>query len=195
MATLTIKDGNNASQTFFENTDVNGNLVTSVSTEGQKATYSAGSAGVTLAASATDVVTITGSASKVIRVTGIRLSGIATTALTTSVSLYKRTVADTSGTSTTATIVKNDTNDAAPTAVVTLYTANPTVGSGALARSQQVSFTLATGTIGAVTLYEFAVRNERAMVLRGVNEQLAISLEGVTVSGGKLSFDVTWTEE
>jgi hypothetical protein len=158
-------------------------------------TYSA-SFTVATAATATDIATIIGSASTVVRVTKIELTGLATTAVTTPILLIKRSAADTGGTSTTATAIPHDANDAAATAVVSAYTANPT-GLGAAVgtiRSTKMVFPL-TGVLDSVIIWEFGIRNNKPIVLRGVAQNLAINLNSITVTGGSVSGFIEWTED
>lgn len=168
-----------------------GNLY--VSTEGQKATYGVVGAQITPAATTTDIVTLVGSATKTVVVKRVIVSGLATTAGSMDVSLVKRTTANSGGTATQPSIAQYDSSDAAPTAVVNQYSANPTLGTGVALKNQLLNFGL-TGSTGQA-LFEFSTRNDKPLILRGVAQSLAINLNGQAVpSGGKLSYTVEWEE-
>lgn len=176
--------------------DLQGRIyVTNAPTDGAKPTYSL-AATVTTAAAATDVVTIVGSATKTIRVILVRVTGIATTAITTPVLLIKRSTANTGGTSTAPTAVSHDSSNPAATATGLAYTANPTVGAtvGTLRQDRLTFATTATVAEGPI---EWTLGNKpgQALVLRGTTQVLAVNLNGVTITGGSLSVDIEWTEE
>lgn len=177
--------------------DLNGRIyVNATPVDGARVTYSA-SVTVATAATATDVVTLTGSASKTIRITEVRVSGIATTAITTPVLLIKRSAANTGGTSTALTAVPHDSTNAAATATGLAYTVNPT-GLGAAVgtvRNDRISFALTATASAGPDVWDFGNRPSQALVLRGTSQVLAVNLNGVTVTGGSLSVDIEWTEE
>lgn len=168
-----------------------------VTTEGQKTSYSAAAVGIVVAAAATDVFTIIGSATKTIRVTRI-VASMSTTAgsgIAENASLVKRSTADTGGTSTTPTVVPHDSNNAAGTAVVRSYTANPTLGTAVGTIRVVRSAATTAGTTIQEIVWEFGTRPAQAIVLRGVDQQLCINLGGVTITGPVADFSVEWTEE
>ncbi len=169
----------------------------SVATEGVRATYSYASQANTPAASPTDIFKIAGSATKVIRITRISIGGIATTAGYLKIALVRRSTAGSGGTATNPAALKHDTSDAAASATLTLYTANPTVGTavGTL-HASRVFLPLVTATGSAPLVWDFTNRNEEAIVLRGTTDILAINGVADTVpAGGVLDIDVTWIEE
>jgi hypothetical protein len=106
--------------------DVKGNLY--VNTDGRGATYSASILNLSTVSGATDIFTITGSNTKVIRVRKLVFQGSSNANNVANISVIKRSTANTGGTSSVQTAVPLDSLDAAATAVVTAYTANPTVG-------------------------------------------------------------------
>lgn len=168
-----------------------------VSTEGKKTTYSAAFVGLIPAATPTDVLTIKGSGTKTIRVTAIRftLSTTAGSGILLNTSLVKRSSANTSGTSTTATNVPHDSNNAAGTATVQGYTANPTLGTAVgTIRSIRYDATPAA-TANQEEVFDFGTRPAQCIVLRGAAEQLCLNLGGTTVTGGILDGSIEWTEE
>ena len=169
-----------------------------------RTSYSATKQGLVLVASATDIATLTGSATKTIRVTHVEYSGLATTILNTSVELFVRTTADSGGTATTPAVIAHDqTASGTPptaTAVMSVYTANPTVNDGTARpiRSQKALHNLAAPTAGSEStrvVWDFMNRPSQAIVLRGAAQQLAVNLNGVTVAGGNADITFEWTEE
>lgn len=165
--------------------------------DGSKDTYSASITALAAAASATDLFTISGSATKIVRVTRLRLSGIKTTAgADIDVRLIKRSAANTAGTSTSPTLVPHDSGSPAATAAVKAYTVNPTSVGAAVGdvASDKVYVGLATESTH-VREYKFGEGSEKAVVLRGVAELLAVSLNTVTVGGGAFDISCTVTEE
>ena len=169
-----------------------------VSTNGTRATFHYVAQDVTPVATATDVVVLSGSASKVIRVTKVSVVGTATAASIYDHYIVKRTTANTGGTSTTKTAAQSDSNDAAQTATLSLYTANPTTGTGVTVEGNK-TYLSASATPGAAALpyvYTFGTRNDKAIVLRGTAESLAINFGGQAVpSGANLYLSIEWTED
>ena len=160
------------------------------------ATYSAAVVGLTVAATATDIFTLTGSATKTIRVSRILVNGVQTTAAQVNILLIRRSTADTLGTSTAQTAATYDTTNAAATATVLAYTANPTLGTtvgtasarrvfipGAATASDAQGLEIVSGDVG-----------QQLMTLRGIAQVLAVNLGGVTVVGGSLNITIEWTE-
>jgi hypothetical protein len=93
------------------------------------------------------------------------------------------------------TSVPHDSTNSAATAVINYYSANPTLGTlvGPV-RSSKVFVSpnpIQTGS----KQWEYGIRPSQTMVLRGVNEMLALNLNGGTVSGGSFDIDIEWTEE
>lgn len=172
-----------------------------VSTEGVKSTFSLVAAAYAPYATATDILLVPGSATKTIRITKVRISGEATAAAALDINLYKRTAANTGGTSASvaANIVKHDSNDSAASTVPVTYSVIPTgLGAGSLLRSKAKHFFPAAGTPALNVEFEedFTTRNGKGLVLRGTAQSLAINLGGQTIpAGAKLSINIEWTEE
>ena len=165
-----------------------------ISTEGWRATYGASDVNLAFEGNATDVVTIFGSATKTVRIRSVTVSGLATTAGSIDVSLIKRTAVNTGGTSSSQHWAKFDSSDGNATATVLEYTADPTVGAGYTLSSKTLNFGL-TGYTGTQT-WDFSDKNDKAVVLRGVAQGLAINFNGQTKpAGGKFSYAIEWTEE
>lgn len=170
--------------------------------EGQRTTYSAVFTGLAPAASATDVVCITGSATKTIKVQYFEVSGTAGTLVTLPVFLAKRASADTGGTPATGNALpvasKMDSLNAAGTATLVSYTANPVIvdTSPLLIRAGAVTLPVTTaGTVTNRTLWAFGNAGGQAIVLRGAAQQLCLNLSGVSVSSGLLAGSLMWVEE
>jgi hypothetical protein len=167
-----------------------------VTTEGIIGTYGAGAVGVSPAAMPTDLIVLTGSATKTIRIKRIIVSGVATTAGTMDVVLIKRTAVNTGGTATNPSIMQFDTFlDALPTAVVSQYSVNPTaLGAGVVIANSKLNM----GVAGAASnvVIDFASRNDKALILRGVAQGLAINLNGAAVpAGGTIGYSIQWEED
>jgi hypothetical protein len=79
---------------------VGGTGIQAVSIEGTRATFSVGAAGITPAATATDILTLYGSGTKTVRVSRIKISGTATSGATADILLVRRSTANSGGTAT-----------------------------------------------------------------------------------------------
>jgi len=126
----------------------------------------------------------------------VSISGFATAGISVDVQLIKRSTASTGGTPTAPTIAPHDSNDAAPTAVVNSFAANPSalgtiVG---IVRASKLNLG-ATGAAGSI-VWDFTTRNGQGIVLRGVAQQLALNWNGASVPAGTLlDVDVEFSEE
>lgn len=180
------------------NMTVTGRVRTSASpVDGDKETFSASAIGIAPATTPLDVFTLTGSSTRTVRITKITLSGTQTTTGTIDVLLIKRSTANTGGTSTTPAIVPHDSTNAAATAVFRAYTVDPTLGTAVgnvLARKINIPSAVDDVLHSDGVLFE-AVRPGQAIVLRGVGEMLAVSLNSVTLTGGNLDCTFEFTEE
>ena len=168
----------------------------------KSASYSAAKTGLVTASSATDIFTITGSATKIVRVTRIAITATTTSATPAAldVLLLKRSTANSGGTSTgSPTPVPHDSTNAAVTATVLAYTANPTTGDlvGTALRSEKLLQTLATATATDFPPIERLIWDfkERPVVLRGIAEVLAVILNGASATTtASFDIDAEWTE-
>lgn len=172
-----------------------------VNLEGRKATYSAvanSTSTATFTAAAGDIAVLPGSASKTIRVTRIEvtLSTSGTAAIET-VSLIKRSAADTGGTSSAMTIVPHDSNFGGATAAPLLYTVAPTPGAAVgIIRATQFNDQSASLPGSATWIWTFGDGRGGAsgLVLRGTAEEICVNLSGVvSTQSSAVSFE--WTEE
>jgi hypothetical protein len=175
-------------------------------TDSYKGTFTASSTFTTLAASATDFFTIYGSGTKTIRVLKVYLTNLSTgtAAVNDVVSVIKRSTAPSGGTATTITACPLDSTNAAVTATVKIWTANPTPGTavGTIATYQINGYL--TGGSSSTNIPNFpkyclfdADKFGQACVLRGTGEGLCLNLGGVTQAGTspKIDIEVVWTEE
>lgn len=179
--------------------------------DGQRQTYSAAKLGLVTASAATDIFTLTGSATRTVRVTRIAITATTTSATPAAldVSLVKRSAANTGGTSTgSPTPVPHDTNNVDPAlglgATVLSYTVNPSpLGAivGTALRSQKLMQTLNTYTATDFPspdgiVWTFGERPSQDIVLRGINEVLAINLNaGTATTTSSFDIDIEWTEQ
>lgn len=162
-------------------------------------TYSSSFRSITPAATATDIFTITGSATKTIRVIRMNFSAIQTTAASQELLLIYRTTANTGGTSTTGTNVPWDPNNAAGTATVRSYTANPTALGTSAGNLQIIKYFINEGGSGSPEDYTIDFTHngvEPGIVLRGTGDTLALNWNGAAVPAGlNVDFFVVWNEE
>lgn len=164
--------------------------IAAVDTESTKATYVA-SVTVNLAASPTDFFVLQGSGTKTIRVRRITVSAASGNLIFQAI---RRSSANSGGTSSTVTVGKFDTSDASATAAATIYTANPTsLGTQVAVLHSQYMLGSTTATPTALDL-SVSNRNDRAIVLRGTSDYLALNGSG-SGSGGSTYINVEWTEE
>ena len=169
---------------------------------GQKATYRAAIAGLVAVTGCTDLFTLTGSDTKVVKITHVELNGTEATAPQfIDVLGIVRSTANLTGTDTQPAAVPLDSADAAATAVVRAYTANPgtlgtTVGT---IEAESVYLPLAdTPTIPPYRLsWDFGSRpGAKAVVLHGAAEVFALNLAAVAIPNAtSISVSIEWTEE
>lgn len=162
-------------------------------------TYAAAAKNFTAAATPTDVCILNGSATKTVYVTKVSVSGLKTTGGLSQVLLFKRSAANTGGTAVGATEVAYDSTDAAPTAAMQHYTANPTPGAGTQIYSNYMSFMAPAGTTD-IAAYEVVLGaatggTSKYVVLRGVAQGLAVNLDGATLTGGVFNCNYEWIEQ
>lgn len=158
-------------------------------------TYSA-SVNAAPAAAATDIFTITGNATTTVYITKVIISGSETTFGLVDTSLIKRSTVDTGGTSAGVTATPNDSNNAAASATLLSYTANPTgLGTpvGSPIRRGYLPYASLTSTINPTVIFEFGDKGQ-PVVLRGIAQQLAVNLNAATLTGGAITIVVEWYE-
>lgn len=177
-----------------------------------KATYSSAFFGLVPVSAGTDVVCITGSASRTVKVQRITIWGTAATAVQTlPLNLVRRASADTGGTAATTTanpgvvtqISRRDPNtSSAATAVLTSYTANPTIVDAAptYIDSQLLTMPIVTSAVSALPAdFNFARDIENLLApptLYGVAQQICVNINGATITNAAAwNGSIVWTEE
>jgi hypothetical protein len=169
-----------------------------VTHEGGKLTYSCAITGLVPVASCTDLVIVNGSATKTVKITRIEISILATAAASVDIQLVRRSTANLTGTSTTPAVAPNDSGDAAATAVVKAYTANPgTLGTLTGVIRTRKYLCNAPAAAEDFAIWQFGDRaGAKELVLRGVADGVAINLNAGTVgSGGTADISIEFTEE
>ena len=176
-----------------------------------KRTYSQAMANLVVASSPTTYWQICGSATSTVKVTRLSINGRQTTAAAADFQLIKTSTAATGGTiaagqpfaSAAIVGIPYDTGFAAGTALVTAWTANPTVGTPVVASAgwiysgQIFMGNLTTGQGGTPLVIDFGNHPGSAVTLRGAAQCLAISGAVGTGPGSGNLMDITeeWTEE
>ena len=161
-------------------------------------TYSYQLSGYVPAATATDVLCVSGSATKVVKVRRIQVTAAAGSASQVSIYVYLRTAADTGGTSTTPAATKYDSTNPSPTAALTQYSANPTLGTGTLLSADYYEIPATTGNTywTGPWIEDYGIRNSQPVILRGTSQSVCFNLGGQTLpSGFTLYTRIEWTEE
>ena len=155
-------------------------------------TYSA-SFNVTLDASATDIVEIIGSGSSSIQITQIFISGVATASSVVNLALIRKSSLATGGSSSTIAATNHETGDAATTATVKTYSANPTVGT-TVGRLRLFPIPLGTSSLyGSPLQLDFGI-NGKPIILSGATQTLCISNAGSVPSGTILTVSIEYAE-
>lgn len=170
---------------------------------GERATYRASTLVPLIVAVTADraFFTLLGSASKTVVVKKIRVSGMTLTAVGYfAINVIRNSTATTGGTSTTLVNVQMDTTQSAPTAVAKAYTAVPTDGTlvGTIASWRalwQATVAAAAGQTWDHTFTFGDTTETGGIVLRGVNQELAMRFPVALGSAGTLAIDIEWTEE
>ena len=166
----------------------------------RRQTYSAIITGLAPAAATTDFYTLTGSATKTVRVSYAGCSGVSTSAAIGIVQALTRSTANSAGTATNPAGSSHDPNDAAPTAVVAAYTANPTagtqVGSGIRSGRLATSTAATPSMISPPLEWWFGQGMFEEVTLRGAAQVFALNGAGSTFAAGTaLSCSLQWSEE
>lgn len=166
--------------------------VVPVDSESTKATYSAT---VTLSATGLgDIMMIQGSNTKTVKIKKVILYNFASAAGVAQYCLVRRSSAS-GGTTTFANVGRHDLNDPVPTATVTAFSATGAVGTSVAILSFARSSVATTTTAGLIA-WDFSRNNDKAIVLRGTSDFLALNFTNGGVEG-TATHDITieWTEE
>lgn len=167
-------------------------------------TYVATGVGIVPGTAPTDVACLTGSATKIVRLKRVGLSGTAGTAINILAILKKNASADTGGTAAVTTALPVpyplDSTFPAVSATSISYTANPTINDttpGVIGAKNLFLPVTSTASSADATVWEFFTPQAASPpVLRGIAQQICVSLGGVTApSSGLLSVSFTWTEQ
>jgi len=203
-SSTTVKDATGVTKTLSQLTDPNNSsyLAPKVfADESLNATshYSTGATQVTPAATPSVVVEVKGSATKTVRIKKVIFQLTATTIKQWSVTFYRGAAAVADGTPVTPAITKFDTSDAAATAVVSHFTANPTPAAANPANSkilvQDITATIPAGQ-AAPLVWVPSDQNGKAFVLRGAADTFCITLSGAALTAGeKYGYTIFWSED
>ncbi len=152
-----------------------------------------------------DIFVITGSATKTVKILRIILCGTQTTAgNVNTISIIKRSSANSAGTAVALTKVPFDSTSPASTIVAQHYTAAPTPGTavgtlwGPRATIPAPATVNNVGESGAsaILIYDHNQSvNGQLPTLRGVGESLAINLSAVPTGAANFEVQISWTEE
>lgn len=170
-----------------------------MSSDGSKATYAAAGLIALGANSWNDIVLIQGSATRTVRVkrVSVRYYGTATSGGGLAVQLIRRSSASSGGTSAAAGIAKFDINDPAATAAVTAWSA-PTTATGTTAGivgAQGTNMYTSASSEPLPIGWDFATREDKAVILRGAGDYLAINLNGQAQNSSTIAWEIWWEED
>jgi hypothetical protein len=148
----------------------------------------------TPAATPSDILMIAPGGAKPVRVTRVAVVITATAAGIGDVVLIRRSTLDTAGTSTTPTPVPLDVNDGSATAVVTVYTGNPTVGTS-VGNVGAAKMGISAADAESSAIWEWGGRGTKSPTLRKTTDALCINMNGDTlVTGEVVSWEIEWEE-
>lgn len=144
---------------------------------------------------AIDILTMFGSATKTVAILNIWINGVQTTGSQVQFSLIRRSAQNTGGTALAVTPTAQDQNDAAATASIAMYSVNPTTVGAAVGnvKADRTYIPLATSATYAEGLH-WCFNSAKNIILRGVNQGIALSLGGVTMVGGALNVTIEFIE-
>jgi hypothetical protein len=159
-------------------------------------TYRYRAADFTPVATATDALVLTGIAGKTITISQMTISGVATAASFYDVYILKRTTANTGGTATNPTGTPSSSGNEAALGTISLYSANPTLGTGANIDGDRV-FLPATGTplYAPPLIFEYGTRGDEKPTLKGSGDSFCVNFNGQAVpTGTSLYISIEWQE-
>jgi hypothetical protein len=113
------------------------------------------------------------------------------------VSILRRSAANAGGTSAALNAGKHDTTDPSPTLALVTYSANPSsLGAGAGAIGQKRIFLPSASQNPTLMTWDFATRQDKALILRGTSDFICINGNGATVpAGGAIDFEIEIEED
>jgi hypothetical protein len=176
-----------------------------------KTTYSSAFVGLVPVTAGTDVICIAGSATKTVKLQSLKISGTTATAVQSlPVVMLKRVTVDTGGTAasttanpgTTTQIMSRSATNAAASATLISYVANPTITDTAPTYLDAASLTMPVVTTAAIIVplvFDYARDNANLLqppTLTGAAMQICANIQGVTVTNASVwNGSLTWTEE
>lgn len=165
-------------------------------TQEKRQTYSSAVSALAVQSGATDFFTITGSASKIIIVKRVRFSASSSSTSQILLTMAKRSSANSGGTSTTSTNVPHDSTNAAASATVLAYTANPTTGTlvGLVRSANYTSMATNSNVATDIREFTFGIEEDQGIILRGTSEVLALNLAATAVTGLSAAISIEWRE-
>lgn len=173
--------------------DVSGRLII---TQEKRFSYSASVTDLAVVTGATDFFTISGSAIKTVIVKRVIVSATAQSTTQADILMLKRSSANPGGASSAVTIVPHDSTNAAATATVLAYTANPTLGT-LVGVVRSVDYTLVarnSNSSADIREFNFGTEEDQGIVLRGTSELMAINHNGDAINGCQMHVSVEWRE-
>ena len=143
----------------------------------------------------TDVLTMFGSATKTVSILNIWINGVQATGAQVQFALIRRSSPNSGGTALAVAPTAQDQSDPAATAAILNYSANPvtsgnSVGNIKADRSFVPNASSATFAEGL----HWCFNAGKNIVLRGVNQGIALSLGGVSMVGGTLNVTIEFSE-
>jgi hypothetical protein len=144
--------------------------------------------------STTDNAVMPGNASNTVLVTKIMVSCTQTTAGMKTVTIIKRSAADTGGTSAAMTAVPDDSNYSAAVSAPLSYTSTgPSAGAAVGNIDSYQLGCMAAATASPNDIYVLNLR-QKPIVLRGTAQQLAVNFGNAAITGGNLTVTFEWIE-
>ncbi len=176
--------------------DQSGRLL--VTEEHNKATYRYAAVAQTFYSTALAVLLeIQGSATMTVRIKKILLWGSCATKFYAELTLGRATTLAATGTPAALTAGKMDKNDAAPTAVVNIYTGAATTGTGFAAFDARIMGISppAAGMIAQPVIWDFCLNNDKPLILRGIGDVIEIYNNTLTLGAGTFGVMVETEED
>lgn len=151
----------------------------------------------TPAAAPTDMLVIQGSPTMTGRIKSIVLGGQSTSGGLMLVSLVRRSLANTGGTSVTVAGGKHDTTDSNGTVVPVTYSANPSAVGPSAGTLGQRRLWLPPGSAAPLFVtWDFSTRQDKALILRGIGDFICINGNQSTVPlGATIDFEIEVEED
>lgn len=161
-------------------------------------TYTAAFSGLLLATNPTDFLVLQGSATRKVRLASVSISAVKNNTGYVTLEAILRSAANTGGTSTLRTAVRHESTDAAATALVSTYTANPTTLGEAIGVVESVYAFVPSATAnssGAFAPVDISKDLGKPITLINNTEFFVLNLGGQTVAGMTVNGSITWIEE